>query len=581
MLTQAELIAKYNNDCRPKFNDEFFIKRDEDIIEELKTVILSCQRDGTSVIKVVDFRVVDDYFEIQNILRKYEASSSKSKSKTSSKRKENFYDYINLKDSAIKLLVVKYFIAIKGVSEYIDVYIAIPRIVNKFYLKLAGSIYSAMFQIVEASTYNNTTSTNVKNHRIVLRTILGSVNLYRKIVDIKTTEGNVLKCTYYLANVFSKSLPAMKYLLAKYGYYGTLQKFGIPSYVIKISDIDPKNEQFYTFQKKDDFFISIPKMLFDKEPILQSLVYTIYQAVIRATQVNDIFDQAFWLKSLGLNFNNDSIEKGYAVLESIANIYDIKTHKLIRLPEEKKSDIFGLLQWMMCEFSNLRAKDNLDLATKRIRFAEYCAAIYATKLSRGIYRIADIGNRADIDTIRKAITIAPMYLIEEMQNSKLVNYRDMVNDSDSFAALKYTYKGIAGIGEKSSNSVPDIFKMVNASHLGRVDLNASSNSDPGLSGILCPLGRAYNDGFFDDFEEPMFWEKEFAELMDNYKKMIGLKEIYQLKKSLNIKQDKSEEDLNGLIKIYQRLIPNPARFEGQIEAGLPLEDSGNIRYRND
>lgn len=581
MLTQAELIAKYNNDCRPKFNDEFFIKRDEDIIEELKTVILSCQRDGSSIIKVVDFKVVDDYFEIQDLLRKYEESSSKSKSKTSSKRKENSYDYINLKDSDIKLLVVKYFIAIKGASEYIDVYIAIPRIVNKFYLRLSGSIYSAMFQIVEASTYNNTTSTNVKNHRIVLRTILGSVNLYRKIVDIKTSNGNTLKCTYYLANVFSKSLPAMKYLLAKYGFYGTLQKFGIPAYVIRISDIDPKDDNFYTFQKKDDFFISIPKILFDKEPILQSLVYTIYQAIIRATQVNDIFNQAFWLRSLGLNFNNDSIEKGYAVLESIANIYDIKTHKLIRLPEEKKSDIFGLLQWMMCEFSNLRAKDNLDLATKRIRFAEYCAAIYATKLSRGIYRIADIGNRADIDTIRKAITIAPMYLIEEMQNSKLVNYRDMVNDSDSFAALKYTYKGIAGIGEKSSNSVPDIFKMVNASHLGRVDLNASSNSDPGLSGILCPLGKTYNDGFFDDFVEPMYWDKEFAELMDNYKKMIGLREIYQLKKSLNIKQEGSEEDLNGLIKVYQRLIPNPARFEGQIEAGVPLEDSGSIRYRND
>lgn len=582
-MNQAELMAHYNEDCKPKFNERLFVKKDEDIIRELKNVILSCQRDQFFTIKVVKFEEVDDYFEIQRLLRDYEENYSR-KSKSSSRKRENSYDYINLKDSDIKLLIVTYFISIKGVSRYLNVYIAVPRVINKFYMRLSGSIYSAMHQIVEASTYNNTTSTNSKSHRVVLRTILANVNLYRKNVNIKRSDKTTMKCIYYLANVFSKPLPAMKYLLAKFGYYGTLKMFNFSTDYIQITEYDPKDEDLYTFSKKDDVFISTPKYLFDNDAVLQSLVYTVYQAVIRNTQAKDMFSQEFWIRSLGLNFNNDSIEKGLSVLDSIEHVYDITTHRLIMLPEHVKANIYTLLKWMMCEFSNLRVKDNLDLATKRIRFAEYVAAMYSFKLSKGIYRIADLGNRADIDSVTKAINIAPMFLIEEMQKSTLVNYRDMVNDSDSFAALKFTYKGIAGIGEKSSNSVPVVQKMVNTSHLGRVDLNTSSNSDPGMSGILCPFADINEDGFFDkDFKEPMFWEKEFAELADNYRKMQGIREIYKFKESLGIKEEKyDDKTIDGLLVIYRKITPDPNKvFLGETEPGMPMEPSGLIRYRND
>ena len=580
-MNQAEIMAHYNEECKPKFNERLFNKSDDEIIHELKNVILSCQRDKFFTIKVVKFRVVDDYFEIQHLLRLAEETSSR-KSKSSSKKRENYYDYINLKDSDVKLLVVTYFISIKGVSRYLDVYIAVPRIINKFYMRLSGSIYSAMHQIVEASTYNNTTSTNSKHHRVVLRTILANVNLYRKVVNIKGPNKETMKCIYYLANVFSKPLPAMKYILAKFGYYGTLKMFNFSTDYIHITAEQVDDPECYTFER-NDIFINVPKYLFDNDAVLQSLVYTIYQAILRNIRPDDLYDQEYWIRSLGLNFNNDSIDKGLSVLDSIEHVYDITTHKLIMLPEEVKANIYTLLKWMMCEFSNLRVKDNLDLATKRIRFAEYIAAMYSFKLSKGIYRIADLGNRADIESVTKAINIAPMFLIEEMQKSTLVNYRDMVNDSDSFAALKFTYKGIAGIGEKSSNSVPTIQKMVNTSHLGRVDLNTSSNSDPGMSGILCPFADIDEEGFFAKTKEPLFWEKEFAELADNYRKMCGLREIYKFKEQLGIKDEKYDaETLDGLIQFYKKLTPEAAAvFEGPRIPGMPLELSGIIRYRND
>lgn len=580
-VTQAELIARYNDEVTPDFNSALFERSDEKTIEELQNIILSCQRDNKLFrLKVVKFKVIDDYFEIQRLLREHEELFGRRKNKSSRKR-ENTYDYIDLKESDIKLLIVTYFMSIKGVSRYLNVYIAIPRIVNKFYFRLNGSIYSSMYQIVETSTYNNTTSSTSKKHSITFRTILANLNIYRNNMVLKSTKKDEVRCTYYQANVFSKSLPAMKYILAKYGLYGTFKLFNVNPDIILITREDPDDDSYYTFMKKEGIYISSPKYLFDNERIVQSLVHSIYSSIIRATNFEDVFTREFWVRSLGASFNNDSYDKGTSILDSIEHIYDISTQKLLVLPPEVKCDIYHILRWLMCEFSNLRVKDNLDLATKRIRYSEYIAALYAAKLSTGIYHISDLGNRADIDSIRKAINTDPMYLIEEMQRSKLVNYRNMVTDCDSFAPLKYTYKGVGGIGEKSSNSVPDIFKMVNITHIGRVDVNSSSNSDPGLSGIICPLLEPKDNGFFGEYEEPMYWDKKFGELLDNYKKMLGRKELYKIKREFGLKADSNEEEnLDGLISLYRKIIPNPNKFDtGIIEPGIPLEEGGLIRWQ--
>ena len=50
-----------------------------------------------------------------------------------------------------------------------------------------------------------------------------------------------------------------------------------------------------------------------------------------------------------------------------------------------------LLRWLMREFPALRAKDNVDVSTKKMCIADYIARIYATKLSTGIHRISDMG----------------------------------------------------------------------------------------------------------------------------------------------------------------------------------------------
>ena len=83
---------------------------------------------------------------------------------------------------------------------------------------------------------------------------------------------------------------------------------------------------------------------------------------------------------------------------------------------EDKADSYRILRWMMREFNFLRAKDNLDISTKRPRMAdEYLAAVYAMKLSRGIYRITDKGKNVTFKDVTRVIDIAPNYILKNIK----------------------------------------------------------------------------------------------------------------------------------------------------------------------
>ena len=111
----------------------------------------------------------------------------------------------------------------------------------------------------------------------------------------------------------------------------------------------------------------------------------------------------------------------------------------------------------------------------------------------------------------------PKNLLNAITRCQLVTYKGCANDLDSLFALKYTYKGVSGIGEKS-NAIPSSYRQIHPSHLGRVDLDSSSPSDPGVSGTICPLSSLHNS-YFKDFSEPNTWEKNRAELLDMYRNM--------------------------------------------------------------
>ena len=539
-MNQNEFIRKFNDEHRQPFNDKWFERSDDEIIEELKKVILSCERSRFFTLKVKQFTVIDDYPTIIKMLKEQEKVKSDSKDKDF-----NRYEYIALKDSDVRLLVVDYYIKVKfpkkdtpGESN-MRVLIMVPRFVDKYYFKIFGNYYCPKYQIVDGSTYNNANS-NAKCQNVTFKSLFMATRIYRYIADFKFINHPHVKGIYYNSSIFNKLVPCMKYLLARYGLYGTMMALGVPE--LYITNEDPKNENWYTLNKYK-IYISMPTYIFDNDQVAQSLMYTVFLAVTNKDfTAEDMWSMAFWLRSLGESFNNKTPEKGLSVLESLEGIYDIPTMEALRLPYEYKKDIYHVLIWIMREFSALRDKNNLDVGTKRVRLAEYIAALYALKLSNSMFQFADDGVNIQIPQIEKRIFTFPDYLIKAISRDRIMIGKNNVNDLDAFSALKWTFKGLSGLGDSKDSAIPAGYKQVHPSHLGRIDMDSSSANDPGMSGMLCPMAPVF-DRYFSDFDEPNTWRDDLREMFTNYSKMRNMKSVFEFQRQIGIAPSESLEEL--------------------------------------
>lgn len=597
-MKQREFIHSYNDKYRPKFNKDLFVRTDDELINAMRDIVYSCERDSVFTIKILNFEVIENYDDINHILWEYEDSIinkgkkvATTKKSTSTTKKDNQFAYINLRESDLKLIKVTYFIQIREkknglVNDTVDVYIAIPRIVDDFYFRINGNMYSAMYQIVDASTYNNSAAKSAKKQSITFKTVFMPIRVYRYTSTLKNIDGEAIQCTYFVGNMFKKSLLLMKYIIAKMGFYESMKFLHVED-VQLVKNVDTINtEDNYIFPARD-MFIVVPKMLYNSIQIIQSFVYTLWSVInyMKNTPYEEMFSQDTWLKALGVEFTSKDIDtildKGKTILNSLEFIYDQITMKDLKLKMEDKADIYRVLRWMMYEFNSLRQKDNLDITTKKVRWAEYIASLYATRLAFGIYRISDKGDKADLSTIRKAIQIPPMYLVNAISKCQLVNYKNCVNDLDSIIALKYTYKGVSGIGEKS-NAISSAYRSIHPSHLGRVDIDSSSNSDPGISGTICPLA-VLHDGHFDEYEEPSTWESELSKVMDAYRAMNSKVEMCRIISDHGLANQKDTSIVSECVSIGRSLISMPLKVENESEyiPGIDLFGDGYFYILNE
>lgn len=521
VMTQPEFMRMYNEGHREKFNPNLFIRNNEDIIDAVSKIIYSCERDKYFTLKVMSIRPIMNYEDIYNALRQHEEKRRKE-----GDRSENQFDFINIKDSDIMLLEVKYLIRHNGTEkqkidgkmvdvvnpeQILEVLIALPRFVNGYYFRLNGNYYNATFQIVDGSTYNNSTASNSKADSVTLKTQFQPVRIFRMFramneINTGREDINII----YTSIIFDNHLDCMYYILAAYGLPYTMDFLNIHN--VRVSHC-PITEPGWNCYNKHNLYVAFPTNCPD--PMTQSLAVTIYDAIGKDTTINDLYNQRFWLKVLGTAFKNASVEKGLFILDSIESIYDKITQEQLHLPDNMKENVYQILRWLMREFPSLRAKDNVDVTTKRIRIADYIAQTYAKKLAGGIHRISDMGKKVQLKSVIRAIYTQPMYVIKQIISmNNLVDYVDMVNDNDATTALKYTYKGISGLGENGA-SIQPIYRHVDPSYIGILDLDVSSTSDPGMTGMICPMVQIH-DGNFSRYDEPNNWEAQYGDIQRKY-----------------------------------------------------------------
>ena len=244
-ITQAQFMRRYNETHREEFNPVYFQRENQDIIDCMKKVILSCERDKYFTLKVLDIKEIYSYEEIINLLKDHDDKRRRKNSKV-----ENPYDYIAIKDSDIMLLQVRYFIRHNGTEiqkiddvdtvvhdpwEILEVLIVLPRFTKKYYFKLSGNYYTDVFQIVDGSTYNNS-SNGAKSKKApcnTFKTMFTPIKMFRLYKDILDyNSGTMVRHVAYTSIiniVFNTHLNAMYYLLANFGpYSGHIEYLNIP-----------------------------------------------------------------------------------------------------------------------------------------------------------------------------------------------------------------------------------------------------------------------------------------------------------------------------------------------------------------
>lgn len=559
-----EAIAEYSRTHREPFNDSLFIRSEYDIIEALKKIILSVasptnvNTEGKQMfIGINYFRVIDDYREVQRIV--YELESDENRR---NKRIEyNIHDYINLKDSDIILFEVNYHIEVNGSSLDASVFIDIPKVINKYYFKISGTIYSTLYQIADASTYNNSQSKK-KVRSVSFRQEFQKHVVYEKKSKINqviynddgTLTSTVVQCINYTTDLFGNNIPICKYFLAKYGLVNTMNYLRLAEIYVTVDVPYHPDEQFVTFVK-DNVYISVPYMIWNNSPVTQSFIYAVLMnCPKKCSNIEKIYPRDYWLTMLGADFKNKSIEKGLAMLESTTKNYSIIMKEGLKLPDSDKETLLDVLRWEMYEFDALWHKDNYDMTYKKLRISSYIAGFYAAKLTRNLISATNSISSLTVEKLYKLLRIPHEFILDSLKRSNLVSYKNGVNDDDTFAVLKYTFKGVSGIGENKASAVPVKYRLANPSHIGKVDCDTSPAGDPGMTGLICPYAQL-NDGLYlGEYTEPCNWREEQDKVIDDYRKIYSMSSIFKTKEEvLGISGGK--EFLDSILSKVNNLLP--------------------------
>ena len=520
---QRSMIAVYNETHRAPFNDDLFKRDVNDIISCLKNIILSAQRDEFFKIQVTGFREITSYAEVQERLRALESNSN-------NKRKRfNEYEYINLKPSSVMLLEVLYHLETEEEKCDTSVIIQVPIVVDKYYFKINGCKYSAQYQIVDASTYNNTSMGSAKVPAVFMKSAFSRTVVHRMEKKLTTINKETIPCMQFVCDIFANKISAEKFILCKFGLNRGIEFLNLHDIGYTMVEGEAVlNEKYYYFTTEiPGVNVYCPKFLYDNNYMYQSMCYCLVKNAVQGYTLADLYTEDYWLESQGAELKTRTKFKGMSFRESFEVSIDNNTYDHLRVSDEyKKRDAYTVLRWILQNHAALLLKDNTNIAAKRVRFGEYIAVHYARKLANNIKRVANAANKVSMKKLKQIIGIKHHYLIDQLKsNCTLVTYNNMVNDDDAIVPLSYSFKGISGIGENKTSAVQTKYKLVNPSHLGRLDMTDSSNSDPGMSGTLVPYAKLYEGGYLSDFHEPCKGRDDLDKLYEEYKQLNGIVEL--------------------------------------------------------
>lgn len=450
---------------------------------------------------------------------------------------------LNLKESRYDLLKIKFKIRgltpkDKGGEQHWEEKIVTTKLLlfkkyDNYYLLIDGNKYYPIFQLVDSSTYNTKNS-------VVFKSMLMRIDLDRKDNNIiYTVEGEQFKAPTFILRAFRKKVNPIYYYLAALGLQNTLAYMNMED-IIRVVPNRLDNDEEYVFPANSGLFVNVKKYFFDNDYFTRSMVAMLVEVLCKDYMtiyyVNKIDT---WAIELGLTINSkanktkskkkskkkekkvdtnnpDNLMKtGLDFLYSFHRLLDEITKDELHLRDYNKENVFAIVRWIIRNYTELKAKDNMDLKYKRVRNEEYQASYIIPTLNKRMTRFLNQDNKT-IGDVEDLVKIKQKELVTRSISSKtgLLRYDNSVNDMDFFTRLKFTMKGPNAIGNSSAVKIE--YRGVHPSYIGREDVTSCGSSDPGLTSIFTPFVKIYDNGYFHPDPEPQSWDDDFLNLYSNY-----------------------------------------------------------------
>ena len=460
-----------------------------------------------------------EYKELPNDIKLNEYQ--RTRSQNGKKVQEEAVEVMHMAESMVNELTIHYELSIdtkqedgttKMVSKKYSKNILIPVADDDGYYMLKGKRYILMYQLVDATTYSTANS-------VVLKSIMPIV-LKRKSKVIHDVDRNPFTVPVYSTAIFKNEINMMLLFFAKMGFIEGLMYLSMDK-VIHLSDsLGDDLDRYIYFKISQETFIKVNRFAFEESTEIKSVVGMILDTVNNRTTVQNMYDKNFWLEKLGHQPNiqqpNFKRAKARNLLVSVDRMMDMTTRRVLNIAEDHKDSMYSALRWMFMNYNELKSKRIMDITNKRLRDNEYIASLMTRELSNSLYRIMSKVRKPqsrNLNTLEELFSFRGDILINNLYNSGLFKFDDVVNDMDFFNKLKYSIKGPNSQGGSSGKTIATCQRGIDPSFIGRIDLNVVGNSDPGASGILTPFIKTYGLNISDK-KEPEEKQYELLQIIE-------------------------------------------------------------------
>ena len=390
--------------------------------------------------------------------------------------------------------------------------ILIPIKDDDGYYMLKGKRYILMYQLVDSTTYSTSNS-------VVLKSIM-PITCKRKSKVIYDVDRNPYTVPIYFTNIFKNEINMLLLFFAKMGFLESLIYLSVDKVITLSTTLGDDLDRYVYFKISQDTFIKANKFAFDECVEVRSIVGMLLDSVNNRATIENIVDKNFWLEKLGHqpNIQQPAFKRAKAknLLLSVDRMMDMTTRRVLNISADHKDSMYSALRWMFMNYNDLKSKRIMDITNKRLRDNEYIASLMTRELSNTLYRIMSKVRKPqsrNLNTLEELFSFRGDILINNLYNSGLFKFDDVVNDMDFWNKLKYTIKGPNSQGGSSGKTIATCQRGIDPSFVGRIDLNVVGNSDPGATGILTPFIKTHGLNISDK-KEPESKQFELLQVIE-------------------------------------------------------------------